>query len=277
MKSINVNNYEETLWFSLIHHDCFCEFRVPRHVVLYIQSGRFEVRKGSKTVTAYPGQYIFVRRDCGASIAKLSDDDTPYQSIAITLERPFLKDHYNRHQGSIQALDRYHETPIEECALILEPTLELRSLFQSLVPYQQEQLNPTPELLNRKLDEAVWALIGADRRLAPTLFDFRETWKIDLLEFMELNFTHDLSMEEFASYSGRSLSTFKRDFAKISPTTPQRWLQAKRLDRAKELVSTGQSRPSDVYLAVGFRNRSHFATAFKQRFGCTPSSLSPAI
>ncbi len=30
---------------------------------------------------------------------------------------------------------------------------------------------------------------------------------------------YDLSMEEIAGYTGRSLATFKRDFAKISPLT----------------------------------------------------------
>jgi AraC family transcriptional regulator, exoenzyme S synthesis regulatory protein ExsA len=54
-------------------------------------------------------------------------------------------------------------------------------------------------------------------------------WKIDLLDFMEKNFCEDLSMEEFASYSGRSLATFKRDFKKASPLSPQKWLIEKPL------------------------------------------------
>ncbi|WP_407032619.1 helix-turn-helix transcriptional regulator [Polluticaenibacter yanchengensis] len=34
----------------------------------------------------------------------------------------------------------------------------------------------------------------------------------------------DLTMEQIASFTGRSLVTFKRDFKKISSLTPQKWL-----------------------------------------------------
>jgi molybdopterin-biosynthesis enzyme MoeA-like protein len=33
----------------------------------------------------------------------------------------------------------------------------------------------------------------------------------------------DLTMEQIAAYAGRSLATFKRDFAKISTLNPQKW------------------------------------------------------
>jgi len=58
----------------------------------------------------------------------------------------------------------------------------------------------------------------------PILFDFFDPWKIDLMEFMNRNYQYPLSLSEFAKYTGRSLATFKRDFAKFSPLTPQKWL-----------------------------------------------------
>ncbi|MCC8119897.1 MAG: AraC family transcriptional regulator [Bacteroidales bacterium] len=275
MKPTNINNYEQMLWFTLFETECRCEYRVPRHALMFVQEGRLEVRKGDTLVTALPGDIIFLRRDCGATMAKVCDGTSPYRSITITMERPYLKDFFNRYQTDIKALDKTHAKPMPSFTQIMQTTPELRALFESLVPYGRDELEVTPEIQAAKLDETVKALIAADECMAPTLFDFRETWKIDLLEFMENNFTYDLTMEEFASYSARSLSTFKRDFAKISELSPERWLQEKRLVRARDLVRSGQSRPSDVYVQVGFRNRSHFATAFKRRFGCTPSSLLP--
>ncbi len=271
MKSININDYNQTLWFSHIDHDCYCSYRVERHALLWIQSGRLEVTKEGEKITALPGDIIFVRRDCRASMAKLSQGDTPYQSIAITLNRDVLKDFYTRNQAKLNS----REQPFRGFASILNPTIELRSLFQSLTPYADERVNPTPQMLSRKLDEAIMAIIDADPRMVPTLFDFRESWKIDLLEFMEKHYTQDLTLEEFASYCGRSLSTFKRDFAKISELSPQRWIMGKRLDCAHDLLAQGKCRPTDVYLEVGFNNRTHFIAAFKRRFGCTPSSLLP--
>ena len=88
---------------------------------------------------------------------------------------------------------------------------------------------------------------------------------------MEANFREDLTLEEFASYTGRSLAAFKRDFAKISPLTPEKWLLEKRLDFAHKLLTEEHKMVSDVYLEAGFRNRTHFSTAFRKRYGVTPA------
>ena len=107
-------------------------------------------------------------------------------------------------------------------------------------------------------------MLHIDERFYPTLFDFNEPWKIDILEFMEQNYMYDFSMEDLATFTGRSLATFKRDFKKISTLTPQKWLIHKRLEAAYEKMKTGTRKVQDVYLEVGFKNPSHFATAFKK-------------
>ena len=93
--------------------------------------------------------------------------------------------------------------------------------------------------------------------------------KIDLHEFMEKNFRCDMSMTEFAKASGRSLSTFKRDFKKMSELSPERWLTDRRLRAAYELLKRGR-RVSDACFDVGFKNVSHFSAIFKKKFGITP-------
>lgn len=96
--------------------------------------------------------------------------------------------------------------------------------------------------------------------------------KIDLQEFMEKNFKSDLSMSEFARLSGRSLSTFKRDFKLFSALSPERWLTDRRLRAALELLKRGQ-RVTDTCFDVGFKNVSHFSAIFKRKFGVTPGDI----
>lgn len=66
-----------------------------------------------------------------------------------------------------------------------------------------------------KMVEGVYVLLNTDKNLYASIFDFTDPWKIDILEFMERNYMNDISMEEIANYTGRSLSTFKRDFKKM--------------------------------------------------------------
>lgn len=93
--------------------------------------------------------------------------------------------------------------------------------------------------------------------------------KIDLEDFMEKNYKSDMSMTDFARATGRSLSTFKRDFKQISTLSPERWLTDRRLRAAYDLLKRGR-RVSDACFDVGFKNVSHFSAIFKKKFGCTP-------
>ncbi len=115
-------------------------------------------------------------------------------------------------------------------------------------------------------------MLHVDERFAPTLFDFNEPWKIDIMEFMNENYMYEFTMEEMAHYTGRSLATFKRDFKKISDLTPEKWLIRKRLDVAYAKMKESGCKVADVYAEVGFKNPSHFSTAFKKRYGVSPTA-----
>lgn len=45
----------------------------------------------------------------------------------------------------------------------------------------------------------------------------------------------------------------------------------KRLNVAYEKIKEGGEKIADVCFDVGFKNRSHFTTAFKKQFGFTPT------
>ena len=127
--------------------------------------------------------------------------------------------------------------------------------------------------MNLKLREGVPALLSADDRFYPTLFDFAESWKIDLLDFMNSNYMYEFSLAELANYTGRSLATFKRDFAKVSSLPPEKWLLNRRLEAAYDLLSKDNIGVIDAAYKVGFKNRSHFTKSFKEYFGKSPSEI----
>lgn len=91
--------------------------------------------------------------------------------------------------------------------------------------------------------------------------------------FMNRNFRFNVSLERFAFMTGRSLSSFKRDFLKTFGVSPGNWLKKKRLDEAYFQISKQHQKPSDVYLEVGFEDLSHFSFAFKKEFGKTPTQI----
>ena len=84
-------------------------------------------------------------------------------------------------------------------------------------------------------------------------------------------YMNDISMEEIANYTGRSLSTFKRDFKKCSTLSPREWLIRRRLEAARELIRKGGRKVSDICFEVGFKNLSHFSKIYKETYGIPPT------
>lgn len=120
--------------------------------------------------------------------------------------------------------------------------------------------------------EGLHILLHTDSNLYASLFDFSEPWKIDTGEFMNENYMYDLSMEEIAAYTGRSLSTFKRDFRKFSDLPPQKWILKRRLQAAHELIRDEKKKISEACFDVGFKNLSHFSKVYKQMYGFAPTN-----
>ena len=114
-------------------------------------------------------------------------------------------------------------------------------------------------------------------RFYPTLFDFAESWKIDILDFLNSNYMYEFTLAELANYTGRSLATFKRDFAKVSSLSPEKWLLNRRLEAAYDLLSQGNIGVTEAAYKVGFKNRSHFTKSFKNHFGKSPSEVGKTL
>lgn len=269
-----VYKYWDIVYSCFVPHEMLSEHRMPVHVLIYVYSGEMQVDDGGHTLTVGEGNYVFLKRDHQVKLLKHTVDGAPYKAISIRFERNFLRDFFSRMDKTKLPADVKR---IREAALLLPQSPALQSLFLSLFPYTDANVKPKDEIIQLKMQEALYCLLDTDARFYPTLFDFNESWKIDLLPFMEANYTQDMTLEEFATYTGRSLATFKRDFAKVSDLSPEKWLIKKRLDKAYELLSHGGTKPSDVYVAVGFKNRSHFASAFKRQFGVPPGGVAVAM
>jgi len=91
-----------------------------------------------------------------------------------------------------------------------------------------------------------------------------------LSTFMEAHYTKPLKVADFAHLTGRSLSSFLRDFKRHFNTTPHQWLVQKRMQKAQQLLQQESQSVTQAALAVGYENLSHFIKAFKERYGLSP-------
>jgi len=185
----------------------------------------------------------------------------------MTLSTARLKEFYAKNERS-------GREPHTHNIVTLEQNLLLESLFASLHPYFEMGKELPEKIIAIKIEEAIAILHTLDKGIDSILSDFSEPGKINLADFMEKNYMFNMTMERFGYLTGRSLTTFKRDFKKVFHTTPQKWLTQKRLELAHYQLSEKSRKPVDVYFETGFENLSHFSYAFKKHFGYSPTAIS---
>lgn len=263
----NYNN----VFYSFFYDDLSgCVHRSREYALNYVYSGEMLLDNGVEKIRVRKGECVFIPRDHHITMYKKTYEGERYCGVFLMFTRAFLREMYGR-----LGINKSQTTrkKLDNGVIKLPATVELASLFASMTPYFNPDVKPRDNFMELKLQEGLMALLAIDERFVPTLFDFNEPWKIDILGFMEENFMYDLSIEEIAHYTGRSLATFKRDFRKISDMTPEKWLIKRRLDKAYDLLKEGGRKVVEVYSEVGFRNPSHFSTAFKKEFGIPPTAV----
>jgi AraC-like DNA-binding protein len=239
------------------------------HGLTYILAGSLRVTNAGTSQTYGAGSLLFSRKNFLVKFIKQPAVDGPFRAITVVFDHALLLEFSQQYSGGSEQR-RGGSTAVT----ILASNALLHDFFVTLRPYFEEPL-PAP-LAKSKQQEALQLVLQTHPALQPVLFDFGQPGKIDLESFMRQHFRFNVELKQLAYLTGRSLATFKRDFEKIFHTSPTRWLYQKRLAEAHYLLQEESKRPSEVYQEVGFESLAHFSHAFKQFFGCNPSSIRAA-
>ncbi len=239
---------------------------VEDHALTFILNGEMIINDGLVETKFKTGELGFISKNQLVKTQKLPQDNKPFMSISILLSKEILYNYAKEH--NIIPKGTYTGKP----SFILPHDSFLKGYFDSLIPYFENPDALTRNLTKIKTIEAIELLLK-NTSIQNILFCFDEDFKIDLEAYVNKNYMHNIPLEKFATLTGRSISTFKRDFQAIFKETPNKWLIKKRLDLAHFLISKKHQKPTDVYLDAGFVNFSHFSRTFKSEFGVNPSAI----
>lgn len=154
----------------------------------------------------------------------------------------------------------------------LKSSSQIQDYIRSLLLVYSNSKN-SQDILPLKQSE-LFALIrlqkGGDDFLAVISESSRPKEKRDICEFMKANYLKNLNVEDYAILTGRSKSTFIREFKMLYDATPNQWLIEQRLEKAHALLSETDLNVTDTAFEVGYDNVSHFISAYKKKYSLTP-------
>ena len=89
-------------------------------------------------------------------------------------------------------------------------------------------------------------------------------------EFIDHCYDHPLSLEQISEKACFSRYHFLRLFRQAFNKTPHQYLVERRIEKAKELLSSRDLRVTDVCFEVGFQSLGSFSSLFPQAVGHAP-------
>lgn len=238
---------------------------VSEHLFLYLGKGKINGYDGKKQYALKEGDYCLVRKN---SLAKYNKEkiNEKFEKLVIIFDEKFLMNFKDKHTIDLS------KPSLHGAFVKLEKNNLFQNFIQSLMPYYTGKGEISEAFADLKREELLLIILETNPDLKDVLFDFGIPEKIDLEAFMQKNYKFNVSMDRFAYLTGRSISSFKRDFKSVFNESPNRWLVQKRLQEAYFLINKKGKQPSEIYLDLGFENFSHFSFAFKKEFGNPPSS-----
>ena len=181
------------------------------------------------------------------------------------LKDDLIKEFLTTTNVKVQRMDEEVKTsvyPMNEC---------LVAFAKSLYPYFTDPSTINPGLLKLKIMELLYDVSECSKNMFRQILQLRNPARTDIQHVVEQYYTTPVTLPELAFLSGRSLSSFKRDFQQIYNISPAQWIRVRRLEKAKEMLQETVLPVNEICYSVGFENVSHFSRIFKNHYGYPPT------
>ena len=246
------------------------QFYTPSIILMYQVKGRLDWMASGESFQMYSGDTHFIKKGV-YSVKENSGEE--FSTLVFFINDEFINRLMLQHPELKLKTFSYSTSTIQTSGI--ELTEKLRSLFDSILNYINSGDEIPDNLLRSKIQEMLFEILknSRNREFIKYVAEIRDHSSSNLEEIMLTNFQYDLKIEDFAKLTGRSITTFNRDFRRIFGSTPGRWIMAKKLHLAKSLLIGTNLNLQDVCHESGFRNTTQFNNAFRKNFKNTPGKF----
>jgi len=241
------------------------EAYVANHVISVVLAGKQELKTYDENVIMVEaGEMVFLPRGV-YYVTDLLPAQGHFESVLFYFDDEIIHSFLQHARvAEVNQLEAPDHLKFEQL-----PTVKL---FIDLLLAIYGQQKGGKQFLDLKILELLYLLNAQvpQKKFAEFLFRLTLPQKRNIKSFMEHNYDKPLKMEDYAYLTGRSLSTFRRDFKAYYDTTPQRWVKERRLQKAISLLEQREMSVTDLAYEVGYENISYFIREFKAKTGKSP-------
>jgi len=237
------------------------------HLLFFVLGGKITLHHGKQTYTVCKDEMILLKKATLITYEVEGDEDNDnlFESLMFCLKDDLIKEFLTLENVSVPRIDAEMKTsvyPMDDCLI---------SFAYSLYPYFNDSSNINPGALRLKIMELLYSVSDCHKSMFRQILQIRRPVRIDIKNVVEQYYNTPVTLSELAFLSGRSLSSFKRDFQAAYNISPAQWIRTKRLEKAKEMLQQTDLPVNEICYTLGFENLSHFSRIFKGHYGQCPS------
>ncbi|NHA03430.1 helix-turn-helix transcriptional regulator [Mucilaginibacter sp. HC2] len=245
------------------------------HLLVFLLEGNLRVVYGKQSFLVNKNEMILLKK---ATLVQYEwsgshENSNLFDCLMFSLKSELIRSFLTSTELRISRQNSVHQVltsvqPMDECLL---------AFAQSLKPYFKNVAKVVPSQLRHKMMELLYDTAVCSQAMFQQILHLQQQVPTDLREVVEQHYATQVRIQDLAYLSGRSLSSFKRDFQQVYNLPPATWIREKRLNKAKEMLETTGMTVSEICYSLGFENVSHFSRIFKQYHGKIPTSLRQAV
>jgi AraC-like DNA-binding protein len=239
---------------------------------LFVRQGSFEFHVNEAQLNIAANYALLL--NCINSGQQIQDTraQSTCEVVIVTFHPEILKKIYDRELPLI--LQSPNSIVSNKSSEKINNDFLIQKYIEGLLFYFENPMLVNEDMLILKLKEVILLLsqtqnaatiqVILSQLFSPKVYTFKQ--------IIEAHLFSQMSIEELAQQNNLSLSSFKREFAKLYNDTPANYIKTKKLEKAAELLLVSDARITDIAFDCGFNDLANFTKSFSEQYHTTPTN-----
>lgn len=238
---------------------------------LYVLEGDFQYQIDDEDISVSTNYSLFLNCIHSGRQIHSSNSKGNCEIVIVTFYPEILKKIYDRELPSLLHVSNIISNKSSEK---INNSFLIRKYIEGLLFYFENPSLINEELLILKLKEIILLLsqtqnleaiqVILSQLFSPATYSFKQ--------IIEAHLFSQLTIEELAQQNNLSVSSFKREFAKLYHDTPANYIKAKKLEKAAELLVVSDKRITEIAFDCGFNDLANFTKSFSDKYNLNPTN-----
>jgi AraC-like DNA-binding protein len=239
---------------------------------IYVMNGELQYKSSDKSMSIPEDYSLFLNCiNSGKHIHNCGQEENCH-IVIVTFYPDILKKIYDRELPSL--LHKPENIISNKSTLKINNDFLIKKYVEGLLFYFENPSLVNEDILILKLKEIILLLAQSEsaasvqlilsQLFSPVAYTFKQV--------IEANLFSQLTIEQLAERNNLSVSSFKREFARLYNDTPANYIRNKKLEKAAELLLLSDNRITEIAYDCGFNDLATFTKSFHDKFHSSPSN-----